>query len=45
MAWVTAEISLRRPEYKDQYLPYTKHGEKFFADVMWDNQDGGIYWR
>lgn len=45
MAWVTAEVALRRPEYKDQYLPYTRHGAKFFADVMWDNQDGGIYWR
>jgi cephalosporin-C deacetylase-like acetyl esterase/mannose/cellobiose epimerase-like protein (N-acyl-D-glucosamine 2-epimerase family) len=44
MTWITAEVAMRRPELKDQFLPYTRHGEKFLNDTMWDNQSGGILW-
>ncbi|HEY2828151.1 MAG TPA: acetylxylan esterase [Pirellulales bacterium] len=44
MTWITAEVALRRPELKDEYLPYTRYGEKFLNDVMWDKQSGGIFW-
>lgn len=44
MTWITAEVALRRPKLKEQFLPYTKLGEKFLNDVMWDKQSGGIFW-
>jgi cellobiose epimerase len=44
MTWVAAQVSLRRPALREQYLPYVRHGADYLANVMWDKQDGGFYW-
>ncbi|GAC1667259.1 MAG: cellobiose 2-epimerase [Candidatus Acidiferrum sp.] len=44
MTWVAAQIVMRRPDLKDQYLPYVKHGVDYLDNVMWDKQFGGFYW-
>jgi mannobiose 2-epimerase len=42
--WVAAEVSKRRPELRETYLPYARHGLQFLLDVMWDKENGGFYW-
>jgi mannobiose 2-epimerase len=44
MTWVAAQVVLRRPALREQYLPYVRHGTDYLANVMWDKQDGGFYW-
>ena len=44
MTWVAAQVTLRRPALREQYLPYVRHGADYLADVMWDKKDGGFYW-
>lgn len=44
MTWVAAEIVMRRPDLKEQYLPYVRHGVEYLNEVMWDKQFGGFYW-
>lgn len=44
MTWIAAQIVIRRPDLKDQYLPIVQHGMKFLNDVMWDKQYGGFFW-
>jgi mannobiose 2-epimerase len=44
MTWVAAEVVLRRPELREQYLPYVRHGVDYLGNTMWDKQDGGFYW-
>ncbi len=44
MTWVAAQVVLRRPALRAQYLPYVRHGADYLANVMWDKQDGGFYW-
>jgi mannobiose 2-epimerase len=44
MTWVAAQVTLRRPALREQYLPYVRHGADYLANVMWDKQDGGFYW-
>jgi mannobiose 2-epimerase len=44
MTWVAAQVVLREPELKDQYLPYVHHGVAFLQNVMGDKQYGGFYW-
>jgi mannobiose 2-epimerase len=44
MVWIAAQIVMRRPDLKDQYLPIVQHGVKFLSDVMWDKQYGGFFW-
>jgi cellobiose epimerase len=44
MTWVAAEIVMRRPELKNQYLPYVKHGVNYLNDVLWDKKYGGFFW-
>jgi mannobiose 2-epimerase len=44
MTWVAAQVVLRRPALRAQYLPYVRHGADYLASTMWDKQDGGFYW-
>ncbi len=44
MTWVAAEIVMRRPDLKEQYLPYVHHGVEYLSNVLWDKQYGGFYW-
>ncbi|HXE54487.1 MAG TPA: AGE family epimerase/isomerase, partial [Tepidisphaeraceae bacterium] len=44
MTWICATIAMRRPELKDQFLPYVRHGVAFLRDRQWDAQDGGPFW-
>lgn len=41
--WISAQIAMRRPEKRDEFLAYTRHGLKFLKDVMWDKDHGGFY--
>jgi mannose/cellobiose epimerase-like protein (N-acyl-D-glucosamine 2-epimerase family) len=44
MTWIAAEIAMKRPELKDQYVPIARHGLDFLNNVLWDKQDGGFFW-
>jgi cellobiose epimerase len=44
MTWVAAQVVLREPAMKEQFVPIVHHGVDFLANVMWDKQDGGFYW-
>ncbi len=44
MTWVAAQVVLREPSMKDEFLPIVRHGVDFLANVMWDKQDGGFFW-
>jgi cellobiose epimerase len=44
MTWVAAQMVMRRPDLKDQFLPVVDHGLKYLRDVMWDKQYGGFFW-
>jgi mannobiose 2-epimerase len=44
MTWISSQIVIHRPDLKDQYLPYVKHGVDYLSDVLWDKQYGGFYW-
>lgn len=45
MTWVAAQVAMRYPELRKEYLDYARHGAKFLAEVMWDRRDGGFFWR
>jgi mannobiose 2-epimerase len=44
MTWIAAEVALRRPDLKDQFLPIARHGLNYLSDVLWDKQYGGFFW-
>lgn len=44
MTWVAAQIAMRRPELKGQFLPLARHGVDYLTNVLWDKQHGGFYW-
>lgn len=44
MTWIAAQIVMRRPDLKEQYLPIVRHGVEFLSTVMWDKQYGGFFW-
>ena len=44
MTWVAAQVVMRRPDLKDQFLPVLQHGVNYLNDVLWDKQYGGFYW-
>ena len=44
MTWIAAQVVMRRPDLKDQYLPHVQHGVDFLSNVLWDKQYGGFYW-
>jgi mannobiose 2-epimerase len=44
MTWVAAQVALRRPDLKAQFLPAARHGLDYLLNVMWDKQAGGFFW-
>ncbi len=44
MTWVAAQVAMRRPDLKEQFLPVARHGLEYLSEVMWDKQEGGFYW-
>jgi mannobiose 2-epimerase len=42
VVWTAATVALRRPEARDEYLGYVRHGVRYLADVMWDKEHGGF---
>ena len=44
MTWVAAQVAMRRPDLREQYLPIARHGLAYLNDVMWDREAGGFYW-
>jgi mannobiose 2-epimerase len=44
MTWVAAQVVLREPALKDQYIPIVNHGVDFLADKLWDKRYGGFFW-
>src|SRR5262245_40205497 len=44
MTWLAAQIALQRPDLKEQYLPWARHGLDFLTNVLWDKEHGGFFW-
>jgi cellobiose epimerase len=44
MTWLAAQIVMKRPDLKAQFLPIVLHGVDYLATVLWDKQDGGFFW-
>jgi len=44
MTWVAAQVVMRRPDLKEQYMPIVQHGVEYLNNVLWDKQYGGFYW-
>ncbi len=44
MTWISSQIVQRRPQMKEQYLPYVRHGVDYLTGTLWDNEKGGFYW-
>jgi mannobiose 2-epimerase len=44
MTWLAAQIVMKRPDLKDQFLPVISHGMDYLNNVLWDKQYGGFYW-
>ena len=44
MTWVAAQVVLREPAMKQQFLPIVHQGVDFLTNVMWDKQNGGFFW-
>jgi mannobiose 2-epimerase len=42
--WVAAQVAMRRPELKEQFLPVARHGLDYLSEVLWDREAGGFYW-
>jgi cellobiose epimerase len=43
MTWLTSQVAMRRPELRDEYLRYARHGVAMLQR-MWDDEQGGLYW-
>ncbi len=44
MTWLAAQVVLRDPKRKAEFLPIVRHGVSYIENVMWDKQDGGFFW-
>jgi cellobiose epimerase len=44
MTWLAAQVVMKRPDLKDQFLPVVSHGLDYLGNVMWDKQYGGFFW-
>jgi mannobiose 2-epimerase len=44
MTWTAAAVAIRRPEMREAYLPYVRHGVSYLADHLWDREFGGFFW-
>jgi mannobiose 2-epimerase len=43
--WISAQIAMHRPELREEFLGYARHGVKYLDEVMWDKEFGGFYWQ
>jgi mannobiose 2-epimerase len=43
VVWTAATVVRLRPETREEYLPYVRHGVRYLADVMWDREHGGFH--
>ena len=43
VVWTAATVAQLRPEARDEYLGYVRHGVRYLADVMWDREHGGFH--
>jgi mannobiose 2-epimerase len=44
MTWIAAQVAMRRPDLREQFLPYARHGVEFLDTVLWDKERGGFFW-
>jgi len=44
MTWISAQVVMRRPALKSEFLPITRHGINFLSDRLWDQKFGGFFW-
>jgi len=44
MTWISAEVVLRHPERRQQFLPYVTHGIDYLTGALWDKEKGGFFW-
>lgn len=44
MTWVAAQVVLRDPAQKQQFIPIVRHGVDYLKNTMWDKQYGGFFW-
>jgi mannobiose 2-epimerase len=42
VVWTAATVAQLRPEVRDEYLGYVRHGVRYLADVQWDREHGGF---
>jgi mannobiose 2-epimerase len=43
MTWIASQVVIRRPDLRDQFLPYVKHGVNYLQNVLWDKKYGGFF--
>ena len=43
MTWLASQVAMHRPELRDEYLKYARHGVAMLQR-MWDPEQGGMYW-
>jgi cellobiose epimerase len=43
VVWTAAAVARLRPQARDEYLGYVRHGVRYLADVMWDREHGGFH--
>src|SRR5207248_1236304 len=44
MTWITATVARERPDLRDEYLKYARHGLNFLEKTMTDAEHGGMFW-
>ena len=44
MTWLAAQVAMRDPKLRAEFLPVVRQGVSYLQDVMWDKQYGGFYW-
>lgn len=44
LTWVASQVSQRRPELRERFLPHARHGARYLKDVLWDKDHGGFFW-
>lgn len=43
MTWLTSQVAMRRPELREEYRRYARHGVAMLQR-MWDTEQGGMFW-
>lgn len=46
MTWAAGHVAAARPDLRDRYREFARHGARFLTRVMWDREGGGgFHWR